>query len=90
MLSVAVVAIYGPIAPGQERYFGVLATFGAHCGMHFAPRSAIATTTVKSAVGASSLSACWASLGFVGVTFVRMILLVVSSKNENLIALYAG
>ena len=67
--------------------------------MHLAPHSAKSTTTtttaatgaaVKSSVGASCLPAGRATLGFVGITFVRMILLVVSSKYERLVALNAG
>ena len=57
--------------------------------MHLASHTTTpAKTAVITSVGASSLSAIRASLGFVGITFVRMILLVVSSENKGLAALH--
>ncbi len=36
----AVAAVYRPVAPRQERYFGVLAALGADRGMHLPPAAA--------------------------------------------------
>jgi hypothetical protein len=65
--------------------------------MHLAPHAAAktaaagaATTAVVSSGGTSGLSAIGTPLGLVGVAFVRMILLVVSTEYECLVALHAG
>ena len=49
-----------------------------------------AAAAIEAAVGTPRLPTVGASFGFVGISFVRMILLVVSSKYETLIALYTG
>ena len=91
LLFEAIVAIYRSVTSGQERNFGVLAALSADYRMHLPPHPATKPTAaaVISSTGPSGLSASGAPLGFVGVAFVRVVLLVVSSENEGLVALHA-
>jgi hypothetical protein len=90
VLPVALVTIYWSVASGYKWDFCVLAAFGTNHGMHFAPASAVTSaeaSTIEPTVGPAGLPTTGTPLRLVGISFVRMILLVVSSKNETLIAL---
>ena len=93
LLPVAVVAVHGSVAPGKEWDLCVLATLGAHRGVHLAPHSATVPTTTTAVITPGrtpGLPAGRASLGLVCVALLRMILLVVYTKNETLTALHAS
>ena len=100
LLAEAVTAINGPVAPGPERDFGILAALGADSREHFpapaaepaaAAEPAVAESAAAAAtpVGSASLSARRTPLRLVGVAFVRMILLVIGRENERGTALNA-
>ncbi len=88
LLPEAIVAIYRSVASGLERHFGVLATLGAHYGVHLALHSTSKSTAAAALIGSAGLSARSASLGFVRITFVSMVLLIVGAENETLAALH--
>ncbi len=87
LLPEAIVAIYRSVASGQERHLGILAALSADGGVHLTLHSATkpAATIL---IGPAGLSARRASLGFVRIAFVSMVLLVVGAENETLVALY--
>ncbi len=88
LLPEAIVAIYRSVASGQERHLGVLAALSADGGMHLTSHSAAKSTAAAALIGSAGLSARSASLGFVRIAFVSMILLVVGAENETLVALH--
>ena len=62
LLPVAVVAVYGSVAPGKERDLGILAALSADRGMHLASHSAAeattTTTTTTTTVITSGRASC--------------------------------
>jgi hypothetical protein len=86
-LPVAIATVDRAFPRRPEGHLGVLSTLGAYCRMHLAPHTA---PEASSGICAPGLTARWAALGFVGVTLLRVVLLVIGSKHENLVALHAS
>ena len=79
---VAIATIYWSTFTGLERYFGVFATLGAHCG-ECLPLGPVAVATIAVTLCLSCLAAWETSLRLINIALRREELLLLSTEGEG-------